>query len=243
MKEIFIFTIKYIIKYDIMQEVVIYMEKMSRVKKYRDLRESLNDDATLPKQDIKENEVEEDSFFIPTLKEYRQKQQTEKPVMFETSEILADEIDQESIENVEKAISKVRVTSGKGESYNTRLDILSQINSNSSKPKVEREKIVSNPGLKIDEDSGFELTSEFDFEPLSKEENESKKEVVQPKEEKKSKAKVQSLEVDEDDIEINEETQDEEEPGIMMKVLTGLIVVLSICLVCLVGYIVKLFLF
>ena len=117
------------------------MEKMSRVKKYRDLRESLNDDATLPKQDIKKNEVEEDSFFIPTLKEYRQKQQTEKPVMFETSEILADEIDQESIENVEKAISKVRVTSGKGESYNTRLDILSQINSNSLNLKLKEKKL------------------------------------------------------------------------------------------------------
>ena len=60
------------------------MEKRSRVNKYRDLRESLKEDASLPKQTIQEesktNDSQED--FIPTLHEYRMKQ-----IMDETKEV------------------------------------------------------------------------------------------------------------------------------------------------------------
>lgn len=211
------------------------MEKMSRVKKYRDLRESLNDDATLPKQEIKENDVEEDDFYIPTLKEYRQKQQTEKSVFFETSEILQNEIDQESIENIEKAISRVRVTSGKGDSYNTRLDILNQI---SGAPKKDSHEITSNTELEV-EDNGFKTTSEFELEPIIFESDEDQ---FKTEETKKIIQDTQNENESFDEEEFEEENT-EEEPGIMMKVLTGLIVILTVCLVCLLVYLAKLFLF
>lgn len=211
------------------------MEKMSRVKKYRDLRESLNDDATLPKQEIKENDVEEDDFYIPTLKEYRQKQQTEKSVFFETSEILQNEIDQESIENIEKAISRVRVTSGKGDSYNTRLDILNQI---SGAPKKDSHEITSNSELEV-EDNGFKTTSEFELEPIIFESDEDQ---FKTEETKKIIQDTQNENESFDEEEFEEENT-EEEPGIMMKVLTGLIVILTVCLVCLLVYLAKLFLF
>ncbi len=102
------------------------MSKMTRVKKYRDLRESICSDVTLPKQEIEYNK--EEKVEIPTVEEYREEQQNKKSVFFDTSEILQDEIDYESIENVEKALSKVRMNSGKDEAYNTRFDILNQIN-------------------------------------------------------------------------------------------------------------------
>lgn len=222
------------------------MEKMTRVKKYRELRESINEDATLPKQEIKDQDDMEDTFFIPTLKEYRLKQQKQanKSVFFETSEILQDEIDQESIENIEKAISKVRETSGKGESYNTRLDILNQLNKkhqqdslSKTESKYDNNKIVSNPGTNIDE-NGFELTSEFDFEPLSKSTTNTK-ETNQQQEKQLEKEEVIEIK-DEDDA---EQSLSKEDPGIMMKILTGLIVILSLCLIGLLVYIVKLFLF
>ena len=49
-------------------------------------------------------------------------------------------------------------------------------------------------------------------------------------------------EEDEEDIDIEENEDEEEKTGIVEKVLTGLIVVLSICLVVLLIYIVTLFL-
>ncbi len=61
------------------------MSKMTRVKKYRDLRESICSDVTLPKHEIQYNK--EEKVEIPTVEEYREEQQNKKSVFFDTSEI------------------------------------------------------------------------------------------------------------------------------------------------------------
>lgn len=251
------------------------MEKSSRVNKYRSLRESLKEDATLPKQDIQERSDEIDDTKIPTLREYRMKQFIQEVKDYEgdqENELDGVKSELESKE-IEEAIGRVRMTSGKGEQYNTRLDILNHIQSGAIK-KVDKTPIVVPPAEE-------EATEEVVLEPIKEavEEKVEKPIAVEPafeepvkhfkiffedeedeeedvkeaepvfeeeeKEEKRSLFKRHKVfEEDEtDEIEEEEELEDEEGSSVTMKVLTGMIVVLSICLVALLGYIIKLFLF
>lgn len=258
-----------------METVVNDMEKSSRVNKYRSLRESLKEDATLPKQDIQERSDEIDDTKIPTLREYRMKQFIQEVKDYEgdqENELDGVKSELESKE-IEEAIGRVRMTSGKGEQYNTRLDILNHIQSGAIK-KVDKTPIVVPPAEE-------EATEEVVLEPIKEavEEKVEKPIAVEPafeepvkhfkiffedeedeeedvkeaepvfeeeeKEEKRSLFKRHKVfEEDEtDEIEEEEELEDEEGSSVTMKVLTGMIVVLSICLVALLGYIIKLFLF
>lgn len=254
------------------------MEKSSRVNKYRSLRESLKEDATLPKQDIQEPNDEIDDTKIPTLREYRMKQFIQEVKAYEgdqENELDGVKSELESKE-IEEAIGRVRMTSGKGEQYNTRLDILNHIQSGAIKkvdktpivvPLVEEDEPVEEVLLepvketveeKIEEPVVVEPAPEpvkhfkIFFEDEDEEKEEETKEVEPAFEEEEEKEEKRSLfkrhkvfEEDElDEIEDEEELEDEEEgSSVTMKVLTGMIVVLSICLVVLLGYIIKLFLF
>lgn len=258
-----------------METVVNDMEKSSRVNKYRSLRESLKEDATLPKQDIQEPSDEIDDTKIPTLREYRMKQFIQEVKDYEgdqENELDGVKSELESKE-IEEAIGRVRMTSGKGEQYNTRLDILNHIQSGAIK-KVDKTPIVVPP---VEEDEPVEevllepvketveekiaepvVAEPVPVEPVKhfkiffEDEEDETKEVEPAFEEEEEKEEKRSLfkrhkvfEEDEiDDIEDEEELEGEEEgSSVTMKVLTGMIVVLSICLVALLGYIIKLFLF
>ena len=253
------------------------MEKSSRVNKYRSLRESLKEDATLPKQDIQEPSDEIDDTKIPTLREYRMKQFVQEVKDYEgdqENELDGVKSELESKE-IEEAIGRVRMTSGKGEQYNTRLDILNHIQSGAIKkvdktpivvPLVEEdepeEEVLLEPVKEVVEEKTEEpvVVEPVPVEPVKhfkiffedEEEEEETKEVEPAFEEEEEKEEKRSLfkrhkvfEEDEiDDIEDEEELEGEEEgSSVTMKVLTGMIVVLSICLVALLGYIIKLFLF
>lgn len=255
------------------------MEKSSRVNKYRSLRESLKEDATLPKQDIQEPSDEIDDTKIPTLREYRMKQFIQEVKDYEgdqENELDGVKSELESKE-IEEAIGRVRMTSGKGEQYNTRLDILNHIQSGAIKkvdktpivvPLVEEDEPVEEVLLEpvketveekieepvVVEPAPVEPVKHFKifFEDEDEEKEEETKEVEPAFEEEEEKEEKRSLfkrhkvfEEDElDEIEDEEELEDEEEgSSVTMKVLTGMIVVLSICLVVLLGYIIKLFLF
>ncbi|WP_041138528.1 hypothetical protein [Beduini massiliensis] len=251
------------------------MEKSSRVNKYRSLRESLKEDATLPKQDIQERSDEIDDTKIPTLREYRMKQFIQEVKDYEgdqENELDGVKSELESKE-IEEAIGRVRMTSGKGEQYNTRLDILNHIQSGAIK-KVDKTPIVVPPAEEeaaeevvlepikeaVEEKVENPIAVEPAFEEPVKhfkiffEDEEDEEEDVkeaepvfeeEEKEEKRSLFKHHKVfEEDEtDEIEDEEELEDEEGSSVTMKVLTGMIVVLSICLVALLGYIIKLFLF
>lgn len=267
-----------------METVVNDMEKSSRVNKYRSLRESLKEDATLPKQDIQEHSDEIDDTKIPTLREYRMKQFIQEVKDYEgdqENELDGVKSELESKE-IEEAIGKVRMTSGKGEQYNTRLDILNHIQSGAIK-KVDKTPIVVPPQAEEVESSEevllepvretvkekveepvvvetvpaepvkhFKIFFEDDEDEVEEEETKETKPVFEEeKEEKRSLFKRHKVFEEEDEIdEVEDEVEDEEElegeeegSSITMKVLTGMIVVLSICLVALLGYIIKLFLF
>ncbi len=258
-----------------METVVNDMEKSSRVNKYRSLRESLKEDATLPKQDIQERSDEIDDTKIPTLREYRMKQFIQEVKDYEgdqENELDGVKSELESKE-IEEAIGRVRMTSGKGEQYNTRLDILNHIQSGAIK-KVDKTPIVVPPAEEeaaeevvlepikeaVEEKVENPIAVEPAFEEPVKhfkiffEDEEDEEEDVkeaepvfeeEEKEEKRSLFKHHKVfEEDEtDEIEDEEELEDEEGSSVTMKVLTGMIVVLSICLVALLGYIIKLFLF
>ncbi|MFQ9924436.1 MAG: hypothetical protein ACLRVU_13035 [Beduini sp.] len=254
------------------------MEKSSRVNKYRSLRESLKEDATLPKQDIQEPSDEIDDTKIPTLREYRMKQFIQEVKDYEgdqENELDGVKSELESKE-IEEAIGRVRMTSGKGQQYNTRLDILNHIQSGAIKkvdktpivvPLVEEdepaEEVLLEPVKETVEEKAEEpvVAEPTPVEPVKHfkiffededEEEEDTKEVEPAFEEEEEKVEKRSLfkrhkvfeEDESDEIEDEEELEGEEEgSSVTMKVLTGMIVVLSICLVALLGYIIKLFLF
>ncbi len=243
------------------------MEKSSRVNKYRELRESLKEEATLPKQDIQEYNDEYDDSKIPTLREYRMKQYVEEVKGFEEEGNELDGVKSElESKEIEKAISRVRMTSGKGEQYNTRLDILNHIQSGAMKkvdqtpivvPDVEdvKEEILEEPIQEeiVEEVVGKEPVKHFKIFFEDDEDDEEIQEKVEEVKEEKSHSIFKRHKMfeedemdDEEEIQFNnDEDDDEDEEGssVMMKVLTGLIVLLSICLVGLIGYIIKLFLF
>lgn len=253
-----------------METVVNDMEKSSRVNKYRSLRESLKEDATLPKQDIQDHSDEIDETKIPTLREYRMKQFVQEVKGYEdTQENELDGVKSElESKEIEEAIGKVRMVSGKGQQYNTRLDILNHIQAGSIK-KVDKTPIVIPPVEELEpveeeiikepiEDSVEEkivepvMSEEVPVEPVKhfkiffEDEEEQVPEVetsVEEVEEQPSIFKRHKV-FEEEEIEEEEELEAQEEgSSVMMKVLTGMIVVLSICLVALLGYIIKLFLF
>ena len=230
------------------------MEKRSRLNKYRDLRESLKEDASLPKQTIQEesktNDSQED--FIPTLHEYRMKQ-----IMDETKE-LANELDgvEEELDNkeIEEALHRVRLNSGKGQQYNTRLDILNHIQATNVETIDEQPLVEPDENFYVEEEKTVEI-------PVVKETVEPKEhleetKVLTSKQQEQINEELERVEhprffydnqEKEQDQEEDDEDEDEEENGestsVLMKVLTGIIVVLSICLVILLIYIIKIFLF
>lgn len=251
------------------------MERKSRVNKYRELRESIKEDASLPKQTFDHKEDDIDDTPIPTLHEYRMKQMIEETR--ELDSVKENELDgvKEELESkeIEDAINRVRMTSGKGQQYNTRLDILNHIQAGSvqkvdetplvtpvedNEEEIVVEKEVENKTpqpathFKIfyedeeekTEEDNLEATQTFDTFSFEKQEATYDEDAVMH-----SKSLFAGLaddedeeEEDEEDIDIEEDEDEEEKTGIVEKVLTGLIVVLSICLVVLLIYIVTLFL-
>lgn len=248
------------------------MERKSRVNKFRDLRESLKDDASLPEQVIEEV-IDEDDTPIPTLREYRAKQfvqEVKESFTDDVSELEGITAELDSRE-VEEAISRVRMTSGKGQQYNTRLDILNHIQSVVKRvdqaPIVypddeddEIEEVVHNTEeikpvkhMSIffeeeDEDETKEIEIEEEPQEIFEEEIEEepkrkfslfKKRTIEEEYDEDDEYEEEYLEEDDDDYEDDEV----EESTVLMKVLSGLIVVLSLCLVGLLVYIIKLFVF
>lgn len=250
--------------------VVKNMEKRSRVNKYRELRESIKEDASLPKQNFHTEEDEyEDDTPIPTLREYRMKQMIEEVKELDNEK--ENELDKVQIEDkeIEEAISRVRMTSGKGKQYNTRLDILNHIQANSVKkadeselvapeefvvqdfeveePK-EEENISPELELKKEEEPVVHFSSFLDKEEIEKDSDPTISDTIKPiskddleEADDSDSHHVVFEETEDDDIEDDED--EEQGSSIVMKILTGLIFVLSICLVALLIYIVKLFLF
>ena len=98
------------------------MEKMTRVKKYKELRESMKEEVSIERQNIVET-VEDDDFlsFIPKTENNVNVNDTlMNPLSYETLD--------ESSKEVKDALNMAKMNVGKDQ-FNTRLDILNKIKS------------------------------------------------------------------------------------------------------------------
>lgn len=98
------------------------MEKMTRVKKYKELRDSMKEEVSIERQNIVET-VEDDDFlsFLP-------KQEVEVNIEDTLMNPLSYETLDESSKEVKDALNMAKMNVGKDQ-FNTRLDILNKIKS------------------------------------------------------------------------------------------------------------------
>lgn len=220
------------------------MEKRSRVKKYKDLRDGMLDEAKLPRQNIAVEKTMEDDSVVPTLREYRLKQAIEESKE-EVQDNILDEISNNIVDKeIEDALHRVRANVGKSEAYNTRADILNNISSKFTapelkKPEIEKEVLASNTDDSVkfseviydDKDDVVEIETEKEInKPISLQEKLAKtfsnidddtRDIVIEESEPKIEKSKQSVIINDDD---------EEEDGLAVKVLTVVLGILSVCL-------------
>ena len=196
------------------------MEKQTRMSKYKQLRETINDEVAIQHKETIET-VEDDDFlaFISKKEEVNLEDTLLEPKTFETLE---------EEKHVKEALNEAKVNVGK-EAYNTRLDILSKIRSEEIKVKEEKP-IEKEPAKKM---SLLErlaaMSPEEDVEEFKEYEEEQKK-TVEKKEIKEEKREDQVIVVDDDD---------DEEDSKLVTFLNYVIVAFMIIFVILIFIIVK----
>ena len=221
------------------------MENMSRVKKYKNLRDSINNgdvDSTDYTDEILQDDNEEDTFDFPEIK-------FDDDFSFSSDDL--------SEEKQREALSRVKENAGEGVTFNTRLDILNQIMGLNQQTTPSKK--VAGPAKKERDEDFHDSISDIikaekaNVEKEEPEKEEPEKEVVLEKDEPSKIEKVEKLNDDEsilgqkilsfasDEDDEEDEEYDEKKSGLFEKMLTFIIVVLSIALFALIGYIIKLF--
>lgn len=188
------------------------MEKMSRMRKYKDLRENIKTDV------VSES---------PTVNNYTFNQEEEKAVQLRTPDhqdtlvegMTIDTINSQKNEQLERALNRVREETNQEENFDTRIDILNKI----------RQSRIDETEM-MDEDTDEHPLFQF------QEQKEEEQEPIFDEVTEEVKAVVEDVE-DNDD----EEDEDASNPT-YVKILNGIIIILAIILVGLLGYIVKEFL-
>lgn len=234
------------------------MEKMTRVKKYKDLRESMKEEVPIERQEIKEEVIEDDDFlsFLPKTEEVNLEDTLMNPLSYETLE--------DTSEEVKEALNMAKLNVGKNQ-YNTRLDILNKIKNDEKKYNEDDFKdldfsnghVVNEPQKKMSlleklaamspEEDVKELEK---FEQQQKEEKEPKKIIVEePKEEIKEEkeeiieeTKEEKIELLTDLMEEDDYEEEEEKPDRLLTVLNVITVILIFAFICFIGvFIYKMF--
>lgn len=98
------------------------MAESSRVNKYKQLRESIKEEAGIQRDvELTQEKTEDDDFlaFIP------KKEPVENDTLVEA--ITFEQLKQQQAHEVDRVLRSVKTSTGKEEEYNTRLDILSKI--------------------------------------------------------------------------------------------------------------------
>ncbi|MFV0392803.1 MAG: hypothetical protein ACK5LC_00185 [Coprobacillaceae bacterium] len=106
------------------------MTNSSRVKKYKDLREGIKEEAGINREvvsDIQETSVEDDEFLS-----FVNKKNTDADKKIELEDTITEaktfeQLSKESNAELDKALKSAKTNVGKEEHYNTRLDILNKI--------------------------------------------------------------------------------------------------------------------
>ncbi len=268
------------------------MARMSRMTKYKDLREGIKTDVvTSDSASVytgQEKQVRDADYYKRFLNS-DQVSQLEKPDTEDTllESLTLDSINSQVDEELERALSRVREEAGQ-EDFNTRMDILNKIRQTKmaqaaalTQEEVEEAEIEEEVELEEDDEeeeqaSGYrfglfkrrqeddEIEDEQEDEQEDEEEEEEetshrfrfgfKKRMAEVEEDEQEEeleeeeetprkfrfgSKKHSSDIEEDELEEGEE----EENSTFIKVLNGVIIVLSLVLVALVGYIIKEFIF
>lgn len=236
------------------------MEKMTRMSKYKDLRESLKNDVVTTEETkayVPNQEIVKDANYYRNLvgddSTVEKQVEIKKPVHEDTlyESLTFDTITENETEEVKTALDKVRENNGQ-EQYNTRMDILNKIRQSKVETPIE-EVVEEEVEEEVEEDNE---PQENRFGYIKNEIKEEIEEIVEEDEDEKEEEEEQPKKrfgffkhkVEEDDDEEEEETEEEEEDeddeeeegsSFMVKVLNGLIVVLVLVLIGLVAFIAK----
>lgn len=268
------------------------MARMSRMTKYKDLREGIKTDVvTSDSASVytgQEKQVRDADYYKRFLNS-DQVSQLEKPDTEDTllESLTLDSINSQVDEELERALSRVREEAGQ-EDFNTRMDILNKIRQTKmaqaaaltqeevEEPVIEEEVELEEDDEEEEQASGYrfglfrrrqeddEIEDEQEDEQEDEEEEEEetshrfrfgfKKRMAEVEEDEQEEeleeeeetprkfrfgSKKRSSDIEEDELEEGEE----EENSTFIKVLNGVIIVLSLVLVALVGYIIKEFIF
>ncbi len=268
------------------------MARMSRMTKYKDLREGIKTDVvTSDSASVytgQEKQVRDADYYKRFLNS-DQVSQLEKPDTEDTllESLTLDSINSQVDEELERALSRVREEAGQ-EDFNTRMDILNKIRQTKmaqaaaltqeevEEPEIEEEVELEEDDEEEEQASGyrFGLFKRRQEDDEIEDEQEDEQEDEEDEEEETShrfrfgfKKRMAEVEEDEQEEELEEEEEtprkfrfgskkrssdieedeleegEEEENSTFIKVLNGVIIVLSLVLVALVGYIIKEFIF
>ncbi len=248
------------------KRVVEHMDKMSRIQKYKELREQINDEVAIDrsKETQTDIEVEDDEF----LKDIHPR---------EHQEIVVDTMNDETLEGVtfdhllgkeeeqavDQALSRAKAYGGR--EFDTRMDIYNRIRKGAkAQPKVEPkmpvepqpeekqepekkltllEKLaVLSPEVDVEEEVK-EILEHPENQPTKVEDITEETDIISLEELQRAQQEMQPEEVMEDVEEDIVEEDDDEVPSKWTKALNGVIIVLVVIIVCLFGYLVKMMLF
>ena len=106
----------------------------SRVNKYRDLRAGLKDEAGINRENIEDtidiiDDIEDDDFLATINRSFKQEEKDLPDINDTLTEAKTfEQMRQESSEEINRALRSAKVSVGKEAQYNTRMDILNNIN-------------------------------------------------------------------------------------------------------------------
>lgn len=238
------------------------MEKMSRMSKYKDLREGIKKDVVSNTQTTytqQQEPVRDADYYKRFLAS--EESALEKPSKLQNAmnddtlvePMTIDTINSQVDEELERALSRVRQESGQ-EDYNTRVDILNKIRQSKmlqeaqNSDEEESEELIDDEEENDDEEASHRFGFFKRHQDEDEEDDDEEEEEEEPEETKRGFTLFKRHH-DEEDDELDEEEnddeddEDDEENSTFVKVLNGIIVVLGIVLIALIGYIAKEFFF
>lgn len=212
------------------------MEKMTRVQKYKELRENMKEEVSIERNTIIEETDDEDDFldFLPKEETEENLEDTlDKPLIYESLN--------EDSKEVKDALNKAKINVGKDQ-YNTRLDILNKIrsenkaneNNDSDTSDLSAGHVVNGNAKKTSLlEKLASMSPEEDVKELEKFEKETVKKEPEKKPIKKAVENIETVELDID------EDEDEEKGDKLLTVLNVIIIILIIAFLALIGLFVK----
>lgn len=224
------------------------MEKMTRMSKYKELRESLKNDVVTTEEThnyvVNEEIVKDASYYRNIVGDNKVELQQAHAEDTLHESLTFETITENEPEEIKTAIERVRENSGVDQ-FNTRMDILNKIRQSkvevteTNVEEVETEEEVKSLKEEI-EAKVQQSVNESMFEEI---EEETETEEEQRKKRfgffKKKESNVEEEIVEEIQEEIEDEEEEEEESSFMVKLLNGCIIILSLVLLGLVIFIAK----